>query len=384
VYAPNTLPWCNSPRRFAAAVRTSLTNHRDPNMKSDCALNAERAEYGSSLPRRRILTTYTKKDHPMWLGRVELPPGWREEAARAWGKPERQSLHRDLKWAWRLFRVSRTYDAVVIGSDRMSRIFAMFQLFFRRRRVPHLYIDWLCNLSGGRLKRWLQRVHLRWAILGASRTIVQGRHEITAHADELGVPLSKFVFLPYHSTLYDLRYEVEEGGYIFAGGDTNRDYPTMIEAVRGLPYRVLIAAFSRGHFGGIQVPDNVEIVTLGEADFFQRMAGAALVVVPMLPRLLHPVGQQTWINAMTMGKPVIVAEDRSARDYIAHQSTGWLTEPGNPCALREAICLLMENRDLARSLGRSAKEAATQFSPECFFEGVFRVVEECLEESGHD
>jgi hypothetical protein len=41
----------------------------------------------------------------------------------------------------------------------------------------------------------------------------------------------------------------------------------------------------------------------------------------------------------------------------------------------------MESRDLARSLGRRAKEAAIQFSPECFFEAVFRVVAECVEET---
>jgi glycosyltransferase involved in cell wall biosynthesis len=305
------------------------------------------------------------------------------EIARTWNKPLSftYQVKSDALWAWRLFRRSRHYDAVVTGSDRMSLLFAIMQLFLRRKRVPLVYIAWLCNPSGGWLKQPVRRACLRWALLGASRALVQGREEIAAHAREFGVPVSKFLFLPYHSTLYDFRYDVEEGDYIFAGGDGNRDYPTMIEAVRGLPYRVVIAALSRDHFRGIPVPDNLEIVTLSQADFFQRMAGAALVVVPMLPRLLHPGGQQTWINAMAMGKPVIVAEDRSARDYIIHQSTGWLTEPGNPSTLREAICLLMEDRNLARSLGTRAKEAAIQFSPECFFEGVFRVVKECVEQA---
>jgi glycosyltransferase involved in cell wall biosynthesis len=350
-------------------------------MKSDFVLNIERVEPRSSLPRRRILTTYSKKDHPMWLSGVEVLQGWREEVARADGRKDLQSFYNDVKWAWRLFRVSRTYEAVVIGSDRMSRIFATLQLLFRRRKVPHLYIDWLCNPSGGRLKRWFYRTELRWAILGATRAIVQGKQEITAHADELGVPASKFIFLPYHSTLYDFRYAVEEGDYIFAGGDGNRDYRTMIEAVRGLPYRVVIAALFRDHLRGIQVPSNVEIVALSQSDFFQKMAGSALVVVPMLPGLLHPGGQQTWINAMAMGKPVIVAEDRSARDYIVHASTGWLVKPGDPAALRDAISRLMEDRNLARTVGKRAKEAAAQFSPERFFEGVLRVVEECLKAS---
>jgi glycosyltransferase involved in cell wall biosynthesis len=339
---------------------------------------------GSDPVHPRILTTYSKRNHPAWVRRVELMADFDAEVARTWNRPlsSASQIKRDVLWAWRLFRRSKHYEVVVAGSDRMSRIFSTLQLFFRRRRVPHLYIDWLCNPSGGHLKRRLQRIHLRWAILGASRAIVQGKDEIAAHARELGVSPSKFVFLPYHSTLYDFGYEVKAGDYIFAGGDGNRDYRTMIEAVRGLPYRVVIAALSREHFHGIQIPGNVEIFALSQTDFYQTMAGAALVVVPMLPALLHPGGQQTWINAMTMGKPVIVAEDRSARDYIVHKSTGWLTEPGNVSALREAICLLMENRDLARSLGSKAKEAATQFSPERFFEAVFRVAAECVEEAG--
>ncbi len=328
--------------------------------------------------RPRILTTYGKKGDTVWLNGVELLPG------RTWDKPEREWLPNDLKWAWRLFEASRHYDVVVTVSDRMSRIFATLQFFFRRRKVPHLYIKWICSPHGGRLKRWLYRTELRWAVLGASRAIVQGKQEIAAHADELGVPVSKFVFLPYHSTLYDFRYLVEEGNYIFAGGDGNRDYPTLIEAVRGLPYRVVISALSREHFRGIQIPPNVEIVTLSQADYYQKMAGAALVVVPMLPRLAHPGGQQTWINAMVMGKPVIVAEDRSACDYITHESTGWLAEPGNPSALRKAICLLMENRTLARSVGEKAKEAAIEFSPERFFDGVFRAVEGCIQQPSAD
>jgi hypothetical protein len=41
----------------------------------------------------------------------------------------------------------------------------------------------------------------------------------------------------------------------------------------------------------------------------------------------------------------------------------------------------MDNREFASSLGRRAKEAALQFSPECFFERVLRVVAECVAEA---
>ncbi len=330
--------------------------------------------------RPRVLTTYDKASHPAWLRRVELMQDYSAEIARTWNKPLSSSyrIKRDVLWAWRLFRRSKHYDAVITGSDRMSRLFAIAQLFLRRKRVPHVYIDWLCNPSGGWLKCRVQRLMLRCALLGASQALVQGREEIAAHAREFAVPRSKFAFLPYHSTIYDFHWDSKEGDYIFAGGDTHRDYCTLIEAVRTLPYRTVIAARSREHFRGIAVPDHVEIVTLSAEEFFKSMEGAALVVVPMQAGLLHPGGQQTWINAMSMGKPVVVAEDQSACDYIVHASTGWLVKPGDPAALREAVGLLMEDRNLARSIGRKAKEAAAQFSPECYFDGVLRVVKECI------
>jgi glycosyltransferase involved in cell wall biosynthesis len=326
----------------------------------------------------RILTTYPKHDHRMWISRVELLPGWREEVARTWGAPGGRSVRDDLKWAWRLFRASRSYDVVVSGSDRMTRIFAVLQLVLRRKRVPLLYIDWLGKVTGSPIERWFRRAGLRLALLGPSRALVQGRDEIPAWASELRLPASKFVFVPYHSTLYEFSCQAEEGDYVFAGGDTRRDYPTLVEAARGLPYRIVIAALRRDHFQGIEIPENVEIVTVRQDDFFRLMAGAALVVVPMLGGMIHPGGEQTWINAMTLGKPVIVAEDRSAKDYIEHGITGYLVEPGNPAELARVIRLLMEDRALARLVGQKAALAARRFTPEIFIESVLRLAEECV------
>jgi FkbM family methyltransferase len=330
----------------------------------------------------RILTTYRKGNTLAWLQRVDVMEDFDAEVARNWNKrlPVIHQLVRDAIWACKVFSRSRRYDAIVTGSDRMSRLFAILQLLLRRRRVPHVYIDWYCNLTGGRLKRWLQRVELKWAILGASRAIVQGSREIEGYADELGVSPSKFVFLPYHATLYGVRFEEATADYIFAGGDSNRDYSTLIEAVRGIPYRTVIAALRRDHFRGIDIPENVEIVTLDQSEFFRKMAGAALVVVPLLPGLMHAGGQQTWINAMSMGKPVIVAEDLSASDYIAHGSTGWLVEPGKPSELREAICLLMQDHEIRSSIGRNAKGMTARFSPERFCEAVLDATETCIKE----
>lgn len=185
------------------------------------------------------------------------------------------------------------------------------------------------------------------------------------------------MFVPYHSTLFDTPYTVRDGDYIFAGGDSDRDYPLLIEAIRGLPYRVVITCLRRDHFEKVEIPANVEIRTVPQDEFIQLMAGARLNVVPLKSRPQHVGGEQTYANAMSMGKPTIVT-DLYASDYIQNGVTGILTPSGDACALRRAIQDVMEKPELARLMGLRAKETSKAFAPETFFEEVFRISEECM------
>jgi hypothetical protein len=96
------------------------------------------------------------------------------------------------------------------------------------------------------------------------------------------VPRDKFVFVPYHATILPSdKPSASAQDYIFAGGDSNRDYGTLIEAVRGLRVKVIIAALHRHHFDGIENPSNVKIVTVSPREFARLMAESRFVVVPM-------------------------------------------------------------------------------------------------------
>jgi len=113
------------------------------------------------------------------------------------------------------------------------------------------------------------------------------------------------------------------------------------------------------------------VASATEQQYMHLMARASLVVVPVQWKPQHMGGEQTYANAMTMGKPTIVT-DLAADDYIQSQVTGLLTPSGDAAALRAAIIQIMEDRDLARAMGAKAKEAAAQLRPERFFADVLR------------
>jgi len=326
----------------------------------------------------RILSTHKKKNAPAWLRRVELLPDWEAYVDRNWHKhkPSVGILYSDLKWAWKFFRTSRKYDVLLTGSERIALVVALMQKLVRRdRRVPHVFLECMWTLPQGRFARWKRRLLLRWVAEAADRIVVYSRHQIDAYSNLLGVSKHKFAFVHSHSTLYNKVYPAVAGAYIFSGGYTNRDYPTLLEAVRGLPYPTVICVGSKRTLGP-EIPANVEVFeNLSEDDFNRHMAASAFVVVPLRAAVLEMGGRQVLQNAMTMGKAVIVS-DTTATDYITNNITGLLVPPENPALLREAILFLISNRAVAEQLGREAQKLSTEFTPEKFFERLFAIVED--------
>jgi glycosyltransferase involved in cell wall biosynthesis len=231
------------------------------------------------------------------------------------------------------------------------------------------------TLPQGRFAQWKRRLLLRWVMGATDRIVVYARHQIDEYANAFGISRDKFVFIHSHTTLYGAVYAATSGDYIFSGGYTNRDYPTLLEAVRGLPYRLILCVRSKRALGR-DVPENVEVFeNISEDQFNRLMAASAFVVVPLKGGVLEAGGRQVFQNAMAMGKAVVVT-DTSATDYITHDLNGILVPADSPGRLRAAIVNLMDNVGFAEKLGVEARKVAPQFTPEQFFERMFATVEE--------
>ena len=336
------------------------------------------AELSAATPterRIRILTTQHKHWVPVWRDAVEMMPGW-DEAGKFSG-------FKTFLWAWKLFRASRHYDAIVTGSKRPEHIFAALQWLLRRKhRVPHTFIYAGWNLPRSKWKAWIKLQLYRAYWRGVSRIVIFSKRQEELYCRGLNVPAHKFVIIPYHLTLWDTKFEVKEGDYIFTGGDSTRDYRTMLKALRGLPYKVRIACRSREHFVGMAIPPHVEIGPVSEQEFMNLMAGAALVVVPLAVGQMHLGGQQTYQNAMAMGKPVIVSDDCGADEYVTNGVDGILLSPGDMQGMRAAIVQVMSDAAYAKRLGENGRRAMQdpRYEPKYFLTKLLEAVRESVAE----
>jgi glycosyltransferase involved in cell wall biosynthesis len=308
-------------------------------------------------------------DHTTCVGPTR-PPRW---LCRLVGSGLAHDLTGSLA-ALRLFARRRDALGIVTDGGASGILFAWLQTLAPWGRKPHVMVD--CNWyeSATPWRTWLKKLRLRFAARSVQRFVVWASHEVEDYARVFGLPAEKIEYVPFHTTLNDYTYEVRDDGYLFAGGNYDRDYPTLFDAVRDLPLPTWIATTRPEQFAGVAVPPHVRVEGTSVAGFRQAMAAARLVVVPMAPGLLHSGGQQTALNAMFMGKPTIAVGRRWAADLIRDGEDGLVVDYADPAGLRRAVRWVLDHPAAARRMGERAHARAAWFTTERTMRAVYEIV----------
>lgn len=113
--------------------------------------------------------------------------------------------------------------------------------------------------------------------------------------------------------------------FVFAGGNSHRDYEPLVAAARSLPdIRFLFATNLLE--GRADLPPNVRAGQLPVAEFARLLRAAAVVVFPLRRRLRRAAGQQTHLNAMLAGVPVVVTDSPGVSDHVQNGVTGLVVD----------------------------------------------------------
>jgi glycosyltransferase involved in cell wall biosynthesis len=192
---------------------------------------------------------------------------------------------------------------------------------------------------------------------------------------------------------------------LVAAGSENRDYTTLIEAVRDLDVDLQIASgshWARQQATASDLPKNVKFLTqtLSFSELRSLYAKAAAIVVPLYP-VNNQSGITTILEAMSMAKPLIVTATPGQREAVlgpvVHKSghlemdisrgpqtlglqpesspSGLYVQPDDAQALRRAITMVIEDRELAAGLSASARATVARlFSVEHFADRFSEVI----------
>jgi hypothetical protein len=222
-----------------------------------------------------------------------------------------------------------------------------------------------------------QRVAIRLADRGISRYAVQTQDELRTFPEIWGIDPHKLRFVPYFWTMDDADLDgATMGDHVFAGGNSHRDYKPLLAAAEGFPNTRFVLATNR--LGNAVLPANVEAGPVPHARFVELMRSARLVVVPLRPGLTRGAGQQTYLNAMAMGKAVVVPDVAGVRNYVAPGVTGLVCEPTS-AGYKDALAALLgvNGRELTIDIGDAARAAVrTSYTYHSHVDRLLEVLED--------
>ena len=276
--------------------------------------------------------------------------------------------------ALRMFARRQHCQGVVTDGGSSGMLFAWLQALCPWGRKPHVLIDCLWELPESGWRAWLKTLRIRLAARSVHRFVVWASHETEDFARAFGLPRWQLEYVPFHHTLHDYAYEVRDDGYVFAGGNSDRDYRTLVEAVRPIEKPVWIALTQRELLAGVSLPAHVRVEATTPEGFRQAMAGAKLIVVPMRKGTLRSGGQQTCLNAMLLGKPTIAVGRRWAIDFITDGEDGLIVDYEDAAGLRRAIRWVHDHPEAARRMGERARQRAAWFTTERCMRAVYNLV----------
>lgn len=287
---------------------------------------------------------------------------------------------------WVAFRCRKQYEVIVTDGEQSGIPLALL-LAASRSRTKLMTI-------GHRLTSPRKRIFLRVfrAAAAMHRIAVHSRHQYEFARSELGIPAQRLAMLPYQvdTDFWTPGDPSDEECLVVSAGLEHRDYPTLIRAARELRAEVVIGAashWSRHAFAPSSLPPNVRVGSFDYKALRDLYVRAAIVVVPLVD-IDNQAGVTTILEAMAMGKAVVVAqsvgqtdivEDRRDRGRgiprprpvslarilaadrgVALEPNGFYVPPGDADALQRAINYLLDHPEERKRLGAAGRRIAMQ------------------------
>ena len=252
----------------------------------------------------------------------------------------------------------RRYDVVISSGFFNGILFSVVRKLLRFRKPAHIILD---TRAIGVLKpeRRLLIGIARYLLSPVDGVVCFARNHQELWEETLGFS-GKVVFTPW-----PMMEDVEQvfpltGDYVFSGGSTRRDWPTLISAVENTAARVTIVAgkdTALGKYGleEVDVPPNVKVLRdIPRLSYVELLAKSRFVVIP-LQEVPYDVGWDTLCQAMTLGKAVVATRIPPLVDYIIDGETGIFVDPGDVDDLRDKILFLLAHPEEVQRIGANAK-----------------------------
>jgi glycosyltransferase involved in cell wall biosynthesis len=278
-------------------------------------------------------------------------------------------------------------DLCIICNASIVEVMAAFvsKCVLRRRGITILW-DLLLQPPTGPFGRL--QCKLRSVLLCGVEKLFCVHKDTSGYQSYYGIPESKFVHIPFKANNIDVTgdYAIGDDGYVLACGASWRDYKTFIAAIKevGVPAKIVLPGSSVSVVNNTflkedNIPENVKVIrhNLDQKSWNQYIAMARLVVIPIRKEAIQAAGISTYLEAMAMGKAVVISEGVSTKGLLTNQAE--IVPPANVPMLAGVIRRLWNDDQYRSELALRGKNYAQSLGNETrLVKDILRNAIECV------
>jgi glycosyltransferase involved in cell wall biosynthesis len=267
----------------------------------------------------------------------------------------------------KVFFKSLKYDYVLINcSAKEVLLFAFCFLIFPFSPCKLISLDAVLSVPESRKDRMVNLV--KALLLKRVYRFIEYFKNTEGFQKYYRIPARKFAYIPFKINSYEmvLKTKTTDGGYVFVGGKSRRDFATLFEAGRGLDIPIKVVSppeYELNIHGSIlanqDIPANIEWVhdDGSSESFINFIANSRLVVLPLNKRRIAPSGISVYIVAMALQKCVIITSGPGVDDLLANDMA-IILPPDDPAALRQAIVKAYNDIDYRNIISKKGHDYA--------------------------
>jgi len=169
----------------------------------------------------------------------------------------------------------------------------------------------------------------------------------------------------------------EENNFVISSGHTGRDFDILIYAFQKIKFPLKIYCKPESFPKASKIPENVEIIS-GDVPFeriCRDYAAARMILIPLSPDPTGTIGMTSLLDAMAMGKPVIMTRSEKVDVEIEIEKIGKLVEVKDLRGWEETIAVTLYNYPLLDEMGANIlRLGREQFSMDVFTKRLSKIL----------
>lgn len=253
---------------------------------------------------------------------------------------------RYFSFPWKIFCNRKSYNKIIAWQQFYGLIFAFFEKIFHVKKENYLVVMTFIYKE----KKWGGRLYynfIKYIIESdyVDKLVVFSSSEKRYYSELFNISEDKFFCTNIGIEDISDKYKISNNGRMLAVGRSNRDYDFLISSLKGtgVPIDIICDTVNFENEDNIIVYKNIS----GDA-YYKMLARCNAVIIPLKERKISS-GQLVILQAMMMGKPLIITEAESIKDYVTNEKTALIIEK-NKKDLLMAINRVYEDLSLYKTL----------------------------------